>query len=167
MGTIRNALPEHNLIPHQNYAHDSSVAATIGSRPSSAASESMKSNTFRIYPSEESDIDNLVTKSLILGDFESAVALCLSAERYADAILLAVKGSPELLHRTQKAYFEKRTVNLPYLRLFQSIVTEDLDDIVQNAEWQEWQEVFVVLCTFAKGDEFSNLAEQLGQRLEF
>ncbi len=167
MGTIRNALPEHNLIPHQNYAHDSSVAATIGSRPSSAASESMKSNTFRIYPSEESDIDSLVTKSLILGDFESAVALCLSAERYADAILLAVKGSPELLHRTQKAYFERRTVNLPYLRLFQSIVTEDLDDIVQNADLQEWQEVFVVLCTFAKGDEFSNLAEQLGQRLEF
>ena len=58
-------------------------------------------------------------------------------------------------------------MNLPYLRLFQSIVTEDLDDIVQNADLQEWQEIFVVLCTFAKADEFANLAEQLGQRLEF
>ena len=28
-------------------------------------------------------------------------------------------------------------------------------------------ELFVVLCTFAKGDEFAGLAEQLGQRLEF
>ena len=28
-------------------------------------------------------------------------------------------------------------------------------------------EIFVVLCTFAKGDEFAGLAEQLGQRLEF
>ena len=28
-------------------------------------------------------------------------------------------------------------------------------------------EIFVVLCTFAKGDEFAGLMEQLGQRLEF
>ncbi|KAH8116058.1 WD40 repeat-like protein [Phellopilus nigrolimitatus] len=167
MGTTRNTIPDHVQIPHQNYAHDSSVAATVGSRPSSSASEVMKSNTFRIYPSEESEIDRLVTKSLVLGDFESAVTLCLSAERYADAILLAVKGGPALLQRTQQTYFEKRTINLPYLRLFQSIVTEDLDDIVQNADLQEWQEIFVVLCTFAKPDEFANLAEQLGQRLEF
>ena len=167
MGTIREDMNDRIQVPHQNYGVDSSVAATIGSRPSSAASEMTKSNTFRIYPSEESEIDRLVTKSLVLGDFESAVSLCLSAERYADAILLAVKGGPDLLQRTQKTYFEKRTVNLPYLRLFQSIVTEDLDDIVQNADLQEWQEIFVVLCTFAKPDEFANLAEQLGQRLEF
>lgn len=167
MGTIREDLNDRIQVPHQNYGVDSSVAATIGSRPSSAASEMTKSNTFRIYPSEESEIDRLVTKSLVLGDFESAVSLCLSAERFADAILVAVKGGPDLLQRTQKTYFEKRTVNLPYLRLFQSIVTEDLDDIVQNADLQEWQEIFVVLCTFAKPDEFANLAEQLGQRLEF
>ncbi|KAH8112011.1 hypothetical protein DFH11DRAFT_531144 [Phellopilus nigrolimitatus] len=128
MGTTRNTIPDHVQIPHQNYAHDSSVAATVGSRPSSSSSEVMKSNMFRIYPSEESEFDHLVTKSLVLGDFESAVTLCLSAERH----------------------FEKRTINLPYLCLFQSIVTEDLDDIVQNADLQEWQEIFVVLCTFAK-----------------
>ena len=167
MGTIRNAIPDHVQIPHTNYAHDSPVAATIGSRPSSVASEALKNNTFRICPAEESDVDRLVTKALVLGDFESAVTLCLATERFADAILLAVKGGPELLQRTQKTYFEKRTVNLPYLRPFQSIVTEDLDDIVQNADLQEWQEIFVVLCTFAKQDEFGNLAEQLGQRLEF
>ncbi|KAH8109041.1 hypothetical protein DFH11DRAFT_1691296 [Phellopilus nigrolimitatus] len=145
MGTTRNTIPDHVQIPHQNYAHDSSVAATVGSRPSSSSSEVMKSNMFRIYPSEESEFDHLVTKSLVLGDFESAVTLCLSAERH----------------------FEKRTINLPYLCLFQSIVTEDLDDIVQNADLQEWQEIFVVLCTFAKPSEFANLAEQLSQRLEF
>lgn len=167
IGTIRGAVPTHMQIPHTNYAHDSSVAATIGSRPSSAASESVKNNTFRIYPSDESDTDRLVTKALVLGDFESAVKLCLSAERFADAILLAVRGGPELLRSTQQAYFSKRTVNLPYLRLFQSIVTEDLDDIVQNADLQDWQDIFVVLCTFARPDEFAGLAEQLGQRLEF
>lgn len=160
-------LGDEPQVPHHNYALDSSVAATIGSGPSSVASEVLKSNTFRIYPIDESETDRLVTKALVLGDFESAVSLCLSTERYADAILLAVKGGPDLLQRTQKAYFERRTTELPYLRLFQSIVTNDLADIVQNADLQEWQEIFVVLCTFASQEEFSSLAEQLGQRLEF
>lgn len=159
------SLPVH--VPHTNYGLDSSVAATSGSRPSSVTSELLKSNSFKIYPADESEIDRLITKALVLGDFESAVSLCLSSDRFADAILLAVRGGPDLLQRTQKAYFEKRTTTLPYLRLFQSIVTNDLADIVQNADLQEWQEIFVVICTFASQEEFSSLAEQLGNRLEF
>ncbi|EGO03497.1 hypothetical protein SERLA73DRAFT_165175 [Serpula lacrymans var. lacrymans S7.3] len=155
------------VVPHHNYGLDSSVAATVGSGPSSVTSDNLKSNNFRIYPSDESETDRLITKALVLGDFESAVSLCLSSDRFADAILLAIKGGQDLLQRTQKAYFEHRTASLPYLRLFQSIVTNDLTDIVQNADLQEWQEIFVVLCTFATQEEFSNLAEQLGRRLEF
>jgi protein transport protein SEC31 len=167
MGISRSTNEAVPVVPHTNYGIDSSVAATIGSRPSSAASDTLKNNTFYIYPADESETDRLVTKALVVGDFESAVSLCLSVERFADAILLAVKGGPELLARTQKAYFEKRTVALPYLRLFQSVVTNDLADIVQNADLQDWQEIFVVLCTFAGADEFGGLAEQLGARLEF
>ncbi|KAE8257789.1 hypothetical protein A4X13_0g2131 [Tilletia indica] len=150
-----------------------SAAATIGSAgPGSIASESGKAVTFKIYPTEESEVDKLLTRALVLGDFESAVSLCVSTERFADALLLAVQAqargqAPDLLERTQAAYFEKRTAELPYLRLFQSIVSNDLTDIVQNADLGEWQEIFVVLCTFAKAEEFSSLAEQLGQRLEF
>ncbi|THU95815.1 hypothetical protein K435DRAFT_966241 [Dendrothele bispora CBS 962.96] len=155
------------LVPHTNYGLDSSVAATIGSWPSSAASSTIKNNTFRIYPSDESETEKLVTKALVLGDFESAVELCLSSDRFADALLLSVRGGPELLQKTQQAYFQRQTISSPYLRLFQSIVTNDLIDIVQNADLQEWQEIFVVLCTFASKEEFSGLAEQLGRRLEF
>ncbi|KAK0229698.1 hypothetical protein EDD85DRAFT_776241 [Armillaria nabsnona] len=154
-------------VPHTNYGIDSSVAATIGSGPSSVTSETSKSNTFKIYPADESETDRLVTKALVLGDFESAVSLCLSSDRFADAILLAARGGPELLQQTQKTYFEHRTNTYPYLRLFQSIVTNDLSDIVQNADLQEWQEIFVVICTFASKEEFPSLAEQLGRRLEF
>ncbi|KAI5981661.1 hypothetical protein EDC04DRAFT_2848364 [Pisolithus marmoratus] len=158
-------------IPHTNYGVDSSVAATIGSGRSSVASASealsLRGNTFRIYPAEESETDQLVTKALVLGDFESAVDICLSTERYADALLLAIKGGQDLLQRTQKAYFARRTTEHPYLRLFQSIVTNDLVDVVQNADLSEWAEIFVVLCTFASNDEFGGLAEQLGARLEF
>ena len=89
-------------------------------------------------------MDCLVTKALVLRDFGSADSLCLSVERYADAILLAMKGCPELLNNTQKA-FEKGMVNLPHLRLCQSIVMEDLEDTTQNADPQD---IFIVLCTF-------------------
>ncbi|KAF9527633.1 hypothetical protein CPB83DRAFT_815128 [Crepidotus variabilis] len=162
-------------VPHTNYGLDSSVAATIGSGPSSVTSEKISgsgttgagSNTFKIYPAEESEIDKLVTKALVLGDFDSAVSLCLSSDRFADAILLAVRGGPELLERTQKAYFDRRSSQIPSLRLFQSVITNDLGDIVQNADLGEWREIFVVLCTFASEAEFPTLAEQLGRRLEW
>lgn len=167
MGTIRNAIPERVLVPHHSYGADSSVAATIGSRASSVVDEPLKSNTFRIYPTDESSIERLVTKSIVLGDFESAVSLCLSVDRFTDAIVLAIRGGPALLQRAQIAYFERHTTSFPYLRLFQSVVTNDLTDIVQNANLGEWKEIFVVLCTFAKEDEFASLAKQLGQRLEF
>lgn len=157
------------VVPHTNYGIDSSVAATVGSGPSSVVSEnlSVKNNTFRIYPTDESETDRLITRALVLGDFWSAVELCLSAERYADALLLSIKGGDDLLQRTQKAYFESQTTEHPYLRLFQSIVTNDLDDVVQNADLTEWAEVFVILCTFASADEFGGLVEQLGARLEY
>ncbi|PWN51119.1 hypothetical protein IE53DRAFT_314480 [Violaceomyces palustris] len=166
---VRSALPDHILAAARNdVAPGSSAGATAGSPgPSSVASDVGRNSTFRIYPSEESEADKLITRALVLGDFESAVSLCISSERFADAILLAVRGGPELLAKTQRAYFERRTTSLPYLRLFQSIVSDDLSDVVQNADLNEWQEIFVVLCTFAKQDEFGNLAEQLGQRLEF
>ncbi len=164
---VRSALPDHLLSGSQTHVQ-SSAAATAGSPgPSSVASENIRPSTFKIYPSEESEGDKLITRALVLGDFESAVSICINSDRFADAFLLAARGGEELLAKVQKAYFEKRTAQLPYLRLFQSIVSDDLSDVVQNADLGEWQEIFVVLCTFAKQDEFSNLTEQLGQRLEF
>ncbi|TXT04973.1 hypothetical protein VHUM_03793 [Vanrija humicola] len=166
-GTLRNPALD-NVVPHLNAQPDSSVAATVGSGPSSVRSENIgKDNTFHIYPPGESDVDKLITQALVLGDFSSAVDLCMASERFADALLLAVRGGPELLQQTQKAYFARRTVAHPFLRVFQSIVTEDLIDIVQNADLGEWRVVFVVLCTFAKEADFANLADQLGRRLQF
>ena len=165
-GTLRNPQLD-NIVPHKPEVAESSVAATVGSRASSVRSEVTKENTFHIYPAGENDIDRLITQALVIGDFSCAVDLCLASERFADALLLAVRGGPELLQSTQKAYFARRTTSLPFLRVFQSIVTEDLTDIVQNADLGEWKVIFVVLCTFAKDSDFNNLAEQLGQRLQF
>ncbi|KAJ7294086.1 hypothetical protein C8J57DRAFT_1553850 [Mycena rebaudengoi] len=163
------------VVPHTNYQLDSSVAATVGSRPSSAASDTAKSGgagSFSIYPTRASPTDRLITQALVLGDFESAVSLCLASARYADAILLAVRGGAALLRRTQDAYFAS-TLGAQgggggSGRVLQAVVNKDLGDVVRNADVGEWREVFVVLCTFAgreKG-EFEGLVEELGARLE-
>ncbi|CAG8490660.1 13439_t:CDS:10 [Cetraspora pellucida] len=129
-------------------------------------SENFNIGSFQIYPAQESDVDKLITRSIVLGDFESAVDLCLKADRLSDAILLAGCGGQELLQRTRKTYFERRASTIPYLRLLQSIVSGDLSDIVFNADLSEWQEIVVVLCTFARPEEFGGLCNALGQRLE-
>ncbi len=166
--TPKSAIPGHlTSVDGSVSGRVDSAAATVGSPDvSRAASDIVKASTFRIYPANESEADKLITRALVLGDFESAVSLCISADRFADAILLAVRGGEGLLEKTQKLYFEQRTATTPYLRLYQSIVSDDLLDVVQNADLTEWQEIFVILCTFARSEDFGNLAEQLGYRLE-
>ncbi|GAA6063655.1 hypothetical protein JCM10212_004922 [Sporobolomyces blumeae] len=155
----------------------SSNAATIGSA-SSIASLNLKPSTFKLYKSssgdDAEDPDRLITQALVVGDFASAVALALATDRFADALLFALRGGAELLSQTQAAYFARAQQNAAssgsasYLRILESITSNDLSDIVQNADLVDWVEVFVVLCTFAaQDDEFGSLVEQLGQRLEY
>lgn len=58
---------------------DTFITARFGSRLSNAASGGLKNNTFRVHLTEESKVDLLVMKALVLGDFWSAVSLCLFA----------------------------------------------------------------------------------------
>ncbi|GAB5590824.1 protein transport protein S31 [Umbelopsis nana] len=121
---------------------------------------------FKLYPEGSTDVDSLITRSLVLGDFESAVNMCVTVDRWADAFMFAVCGGEELLNRTRKTYFDRQIEKTPYLRLVQGIINHDLQDIVVNASLEDWREVMVVLCTFAKVEEFESLCETLGQRLE-
>ncbi|KAG0303589.1 protein transport protein S31 [Dissophora globulifera] len=123
-------------------------------------------NPFHIYPASDTDIDKKITRCIVAGDFDSAVNVCLHDGRLSDALVLAICGGPELLERTQKAYFERRASSTPYIRLLQSVVTGDLEDVVRNADLADWQEIVVILCTFARPDEFGKLCESLGNRLE-
>ncbi|BGP12140.1 hypothetical protein JCM10213_004705 [Rhodosporidiobolus nylandii] len=178
-----SALPDRLRVdPHlDSPLGAASVAATIGSA-SSVASLSVRRETFKLYSrlglngtsveeqeEGEDDPDRLVTQSLVLGDFAAAVELSLATERYADALLFALQsGQAELLQSAQKAYFARRAASQPYLRVLESIVGNDLADVVQNADLANWTEAFVVACTFAATeDEFANLVEQLGTRLEY
>lgn len=124
----------------------------------------IESHPFSLYASSD-DTDTLITHAIVFGDFESAVNVCLASERFSDAIMFAMCGGPELLARTQKAYFESQSKKYTYLRLLQGIVEGDLSTIVRDADLKDWASILVILCTFAQSEDFSRLCEALGDRL--
>ncbi|KAK9717564.1 protein transport protein S31 [Basidiobolus ranarum] len=121
---------------------------------------------FKINSEENSDGDRLITRSITLGDFESAVSLCLKHDRLSDALILAVCGGGDLLARTREIYFERKSESTSYIRVLRSVVSGDLLDIVENADLNEWDEILATLCTYSRPENFASLCEKLGSRLE-
>uniref|UniRef100_A0A8C6GB75 Protein transport protein Sec31A n=1 Tax=Mus spicilegus TaxID=10103 RepID=A0A8C6GB75_MUSSI len=118
--------------------------------------------TFNI--SVSGDIDGLITRALLTGNFESAVDLCLHDNRMADAIILAIAGGQELLAQTQKKYFAKSQSKIT--RLITAVVMKNWKEIVESCDLKNWREALAAVLTYAKPDEFSALCDLLGTRLE-
>ena len=53
-----------------------------------------------IFTFDKSDFCQ-VTAALLAGDLELAVELCVKQDRFAEALVLAIRGGPELLQTTQ------------------------------------------------------------------
>ena len=135
----------------------SDLAATKGAKTN---------NPFHIYDGEESEADRKITRALMLGQFEKAMEACLEEDRMSDAFMIAICGGQKCIDLVQKAYFTKQAKGPNYLRLLASIVGKNLWDFVYNADLENWKEVMATLCTYASADEFPDLCEALGDRLE-
>ncbi|KAF2479071.1 hypothetical protein BDY17DRAFT_48665 [Neohortaea acidophila] len=124
-------------------------------------------NPFALYTGSESDADKEITRTLMLGQFEAALDVCLKEKRISDAFMIAVCGGQKCIDKAQNAYLKMNTDNPPnYLRLLASIVGKNLWDVVHNAELKNWKDVMATLCTYADETEFADLCEALGDRLE-
>ncbi|NXJ77387.1 SC31B protein, partial [Trogon melanurus] len=110
------------------------------------------------------DTDGLISQALLLGNFEDAVELCMRAERFADAIILAIAGGENLLKETQKRYFAKHRTKLSLL--LSSIVQQNWQDIVCTCDVQNWKEALAILLTYSKHEDYTQLCDMLGARLE-
>ena len=123
-------------------------------------------NPFHIYSDSEPEADKKITQALMLGQFETAMELCLKEDRLSDAFMIAICGGQSSIDKVQKAYFKKQASGPKYLRLLASVVGKNLWDVVYNADLENWKEVMATLCTYANKDEFPDLCEALGDRLE-
>ncbi|KAH1724016.1 protein transport protein S31 [Aspergillus fumigatus] len=132
-----------------------------------AASKGAKTNNpFQIFNGSETEADKGITRALLLGNFEKALDVALKEDRMSDAFMIAICGGQKCIEKAQEHYFSKQTDGPNYIRLLASIVGKNLWDVVHNADLSNWREVMAALCTFADDNEFADLCEALGDRLE-
>ncbi|OAX77532.1 protein transporter SEC31, partial [Emergomyces africanus] len=149
----------------------SSIFGTLGESDNfltdlSASKGARTNNPFQIYTGSESEADRGVTRALLLGDFEKALDICLQEDRMSDAFMIAICGGQKCIDKAQEAYFQKQAEGPNYLRLLASVVGKNLWDVVHNADLANWKEAIATICTFATNEEFPDLCETLGDRLE-
>ena len=124
---------------------------------------------FSKVPTEENDIDTMISKALVIGDFETAVKWCLATDRLADALMIAMNGPSELLLKTQREYFKRKSGKKSYSRILQGIVYQDLMDMVEHVDLEDgsvWKDVMAYLYTYGTPDVLFALLNRLGHRLE-
>lgn len=134
----------------------STLAATKGAKTD---------NPFHLFAEEDSASEKLITKALMLGQFEKAMTICLKEDRIADALIIANCGGKELLEKAQSVYLSRKSTGPNYLRLLSSVIGKNLWDVVYNADLSNWKETMAVLCTYADPNEFPDLCEALGDRI--
>ncbi|ORY35144.1 hypothetical protein BCR33DRAFT_722497 [Rhizoclosmatium globosum] len=128
---------------------------------------------FKLYssiPGESSDTDALITKALVLGNFETAVRICFGANRLADALVFAISGGSELMAYAQAEYFKRLRNEKSYIRVLNDVVQGNLVDIVENAQIDggdaDWKDLLALICTYGRTEELAGLFSALGRRLE-
>ncbi|KAJ3318995.1 protein transport protein S31 [Boothiomyces sp. JEL0866] len=130
-----------------------------------------KKDAFALFSgkqNEEADIDSIITKSIIVGDFDLAVDVCVATNRMADAFMLSYYGGPELIQKVQLEYFKKNSNIRPYARLLENIYNGDLTDVVEHAKLEgndSWKELLALVCTYAKPEEYAHYFSSLGNRM--
>ncbi|CAH1223126.1 unnamed protein product [Diabrotica balteata] len=110
------------------------------------------------------DTEGLITQALLLNNVVAAVELCLKAKRYADALVIATTGGPDLLAKTQLKYLEQSSGYVS--TLISAIVSEDCSLIINNCDISNWKEALAAILTHASDEDLPGLCEQLGNRLE-
>ena len=132
-----------------------------------AATKGAKTNSpFQLYSGSESESDRIITGALLLGEFDKALDVCLQEDRLSDAFIIAICGGQKCIDKAQKAYFDRKAGGPNYLRLLASVVGKNLWDLVHNADLSSWKEIMATLCTYADAQEFPDLCEVLGDRLD-
>ncbi|KAG8391173.1 hypothetical protein BUALT_Bualt01G0160200 [Buddleja alternifolia] len=130
------------------------------------AAESEKESLQEIDVVEESSdpsFDDAVQRALVVGDYKGAVEQCISANKLADALVIAHVGGTSLWESTRDQYL--KTSRSPYLKIVSAMVNNDLISIANTRPLKSWKETLALFCTFAQTDEWTVLCDTLAARL--
>ncbi|XP_045138814.1 protein transport protein Sec31A-like isoform X6 [Portunus trituberculatus] len=113
---------------------------------------------------KEGNNQGLITQALLVGDLESAVDLCLKDGMYPHALTLAAHAGPHLFEKTRDSVLKR--VDGSLASLVGAVVRGDLTTIATTTKLSNWKEALVAILTYCSNEQFSQLAEALGERLE-
>ncbi|KAH9094474.1 hypothetical protein LEN26_018312 [Aphanomyces euteiches] len=109
--------------------------------------------------------EDIIKRSLLVGDFEAGVEVCLQNHQLADALLLACQGGEELWNKTQEACLAAGK-HRPFMKIVKAMMKRDLASLVEESDVKLWTETLAIPTTYATGDEFGTLVDQLAAKLE-
>ncbi|KAK9683033.1 hypothetical protein RND81_10G113900 [Saponaria officinalis] len=112
---------------------------------------------------DDPDFDDAVQRALVVGDYKGAVAQCLSANKMADALVIAHVGDVSLWESTRDQYLKMS--RSPYLKVVSAMVNHDLMSLVKSRPLKSWKETLALLCSFAQGEEWTVLCDTLASKL--
>ncbi|XP_022756857.1 protein transport protein SEC31 homolog B-like isoform X2 [Durio zibethinus] len=134
------------------------------------AIESMVSNA-DLIPQESDGLeesvdpsfDDAVQRALVVGDYKGAVALCIAANKTADALVIAHVVGASLWESTRDQYL--KISRSSYLKVVSAMVNNDLMSLVNTRPLKFWKETLALLCTFAQREEWTILCDTLASKL--
>ena len=116
---------------------------------------------------DQSSPDGQLTIALLAGDIELAVDIAINQNRFAEALILSIRGGQELLSKTQAKYFQEaaKAGGSESLALLEAVAMEDWQKLVNNCDLNSWKEVLAAVLTYTDVNTKYALAGQLGGRL--
>ncbi|GLT51506.1 hypothetical protein SLA2020_249120 [Shorea laevis] len=113
--------------------------------------------------SADLSFQDAVQHALVVGNYKGAVALCVSANKMADALVIAHVGGTSLWETTRDRYLKMN--RSPYLKIVSAMVNNDLMSLVNTRPLKFWKETLALLCTFAQKEEWTGLCDTLASKL--
>jgi protein transport protein SEC31 len=126
-------------------------------------SEKIEDDDVEVEESSDPSFDDSVQRALVVGDYKGAVSQCISANKWADALVIAHVGSTSLWESTRDQYLKKN--RSPYLKVVSAMVSNDLLSLVNTRPLKFWKETLALLCSFAQRDEWTMLCDTLASKL--
>ena len=117
---------------------------------------------------DNSSASGQLTVALLAGDIELAVELAVKQKRFAEALILSIRGGQELWARTQARYFQEaagKEEESDGLALVEAVALDGWEKLVTNCDLSSWREVLAAVLTYTDTASKHLLAGRLGDRL--
>jgi len=117
---------------------------------------------------KDANVDDVISKALLIGNFAVAVDSCMENNRFADALLLATCGGNDLWRETMQKYLDRFYDKKPYIPVLEAVALEDLGTFVRRSDLSgdKWKETLAIVLQYERSEEIPSLCEALADRLK-